>query len=165
METFLKFQFSRAAQAILVPALVLLDLITKTWAQTAEATTQGPTPILPFLSLVLAYNPGLTFGNLIGLARHPVIAAFISASIIAALIVWIWREARVGRQFLIAFCLAGALGNTIDRTMHTMVTDFMQIQFGGNSFFVVNLADVFVVVGVLGLTVTTGRRRSSRASK
>ena len=159
------FRFNRAAQVILVPALVCLDLITKTWAQTAEATTQGPTPVLPFLSLVLAYNPGLTFGNLFGLARHPFISALLSASVIAALLVWIWRETSIVRQFFIAFVLAGALGNAIDRSINTMVTDFMQIHFGGNSIFVVNLADIFIVIGVTGLVLTTKSSRFRRTPK
>lgn len=159
------FRYNRAAQAILVPALVCVDLITKIWAQTAEATTQGPTPILPILSLVLAYNPGLTFGNLFGLARHPFISALLSASIIAALLVWIWKEASIPRRFFIAFALAGALGNAIDRSINAMVTDFMQIHFGGNSMFVVNFADLFIVIGIIGLVVTTKGSSSGRTSE
>jgi signal peptidase II len=165
MGRLLIFRFNRAAQAILVPALVCLDLIAKTWAQAAEATTQGPTSILPFLSLVLAYNPGLTFGNLFGLARHPFITALLSASIIAALLVWIWRETNILRRFLIAFALAGALGNAIDRSINSMVTDFLQIHFGGSSIFVVNFADIFIVIGVFGLVVTTKASKSGRTPK
>ena len=79
---------NRVVQAVLVLILVGLDMATKVWAQTADITTNGPTEVLPFLSLVLAYNPGLTFDGLLSLSQHPVLSALLSSSIIAALAVW-----------------------------------------------------------------------------
>jgi signal peptidase II len=148
---------NRILQALLTLSLVALDLIAKAWAQTAIVTTQGPTDIFPFLSLVLAYNPGSTFGGLLGLSQHPFLSMLLSASIIAALLVWLWREKSLPRRYFIAFALAGALGNTIDRVMNEMVTDFLQFHVGNRSMIVVNLADLWVIIGIIGLVVTGWR--------
>lgn len=153
----------RLTQLLLVVVLVGLDWGSKYWAQSAAATTDGPTPILPFISLVLAYNPGLTFGGLLGISRHPFLGTLLGAGIIVVLLLWFWRERRTARQFFIAFALAGSIGNGIDRALNTMVTDFLQLNLGGSSLLVVNLADVWVCVGILGLLASGGRGNVARS--
>jgi signal peptidase II len=147
-------RLNRILQMLLTLGLVAFDLLAKTWAQSAIATTQGPTDIFPFLSLVLAYNPGITFGGLLGLSQHPFLSMLISASIIAALLAWLWKEIGLLRGFFIVFALSGALGNTIDRIKNGMVTDFLQFHVSDSSLIVVNLADLWVIIGFIGLAIT-----------
>lgn len=149
----------RVVLVTLVLVLLAIDLGTKYWARSAQLTVQGPTEVLPFLWLVLAFNPGLTFGGALGIAGQPVAAIILTSAVSAALAVWLWRECRTSAKFLIAFALAGALGNTIDRVLNSMVTDFLQLRFGGSIQVVVNLADVWIVVAVVGLTLTGSRSR------
>ena len=56
-------------------------------------------------------------------------------------------------------------GEAIDRSINSMVTDFLQIRFGGSSIFVVNFADIFIVIGVFGLVVSTKASKSGRTPK
>jgi|ThiBio_1000_plan_1041568.scaffolds.fasta_scaffold00140_49 signal peptidase II len=151
MHTIISAIRSRIAPTGLALFLVFVDLATKYWAQTAYVTKHGPTPILPFLSLVLAFNPGLTFGGVLGIFENRLIDTLLTTSIATALCIWMWRERRPDLRLLIAFAAAGALGNTIDRALNTMVTDFLQFHFGGKSAFVVNLADIWILIAVTGL--------------
>jgi signal peptidase II len=143
----------------LVLVLLAIDLGTKYWARSAQLTVYGPTEILHFLWLVLAFNPGLTFGGALGIAGHPVATTLLTSAISAALAVWMWRERRTSAKFLIAFALAGALGNTIDRILNSMVTDFLQLRLGGSFQVVINLADVWILIAVVGLTLMGRRAR------
>jgi signal peptidase II len=137
--------------------LVTADLATKHWARISPLTVHGPTEILPFLSLVLAYNPGITLGGIFGIAGSSALVTMVISAACVLLAVWLCLERRKKAKFLIALALAGALGNTIDRLANTMVTDFLQLRFGGTFTLVVNLADIWIVMSIIGLLLL-GRR-------
>ena len=58
--------------------------------------------------------------------------------------------------------LGGAIGNFIDRIIYGYVRDFIEIDIFGWDYPIFNLADVFVVVGVILLVIATWRGRNDR---
>ncbi len=56
-------------------------------------------------------------------------------------------------QISIAFVLGGTIGNFIDRIVQNGVIDFISFLFGSYSFPIFNLADSFLVVGVIMILV------------
>ena len=46
--------------------------------------------------------------------------------------------------------LGGSLGNLYDRIYYSAVPDFIDLNYGGYHWFVFNIADIFISVGIFG---------------
>lgn len=130
--------------------VLLLDALTKLWAETA-LTLYSSTPILgQVFRLRLGYNTGVAFGLFANGGPWPLI---VTGSIIAGLAVWLLRAIRSGELPFIAglpvgMILGGAVGNFADRLQDGQVTDFLDFGLGAARWPAFNLADSFIVVGV-----------------
>ncbi len=141
-----------------------------------------PHAVLPgFLHLVTSANRGIVFGFNpaeglgLGEAWARVLTAVLTAAT-ALLIFYIFATSlrrQWGVHVLCGLVLAGALGNLFDRIVFGYVRDFLEVtaevDLFGRTFgwpYVFNLADVFLVVGVVGVAVTclfTGRDRPAES--
>ena len=61
--------------------------------------------------------------------------------------------------------MAGAISNVIDRLVHGAVADFFLFHVGGFEWYVFNLADVWIVAGVIGLVLTWASERPEIATE
>ena len=61
-----------------------------------------------------------------------------------------WKNDNIQRFFL-SLVAGGALGNLYDRIVYTAVPDFIDIHFQGFHWFVFNIADIFITIGVFCL--------------
>ena len=138
---------------VLIPLLLAADQISKLWA--LRALEPVPQPFLPGLFLTLVHNTGVAFGLFKG---NPFWLGVFSLAVGTALLVYLARV-RSGWLPTLALSLitAGALGNAIDRLGRGWVVDFLDI--GPGLWPVFNLADSFVVVGVILLLLPWGRSR------
>ncbi|MDR3375130.1 MAG: signal peptidase II, partial [Ancalomicrobiaceae bacterium] len=76
---------------------------------------------------------------------------------------WLTRATGLLVALSIAFILSGAIGNAIDRAIYGAVIDFVYLYTvdRAHSWYVFNLADAWIVAGVIGLlydSVFAGRR-------
>ena len=53
--------------------------------------------------------------------------------------------------FLIAIVIGGSLGNLLDRMYYYAVPDFIDLHIGNFHWFVFNVADIFITLGIIGL--------------
>ena len=53
--------------------------------------------------------------------------------------------------YLVAMIIGGALGNLFDRIYYYAVPDFIDLHFRDFHWFIFNVADIFITVGILGL--------------
>ncbi|WP_299480524.1 signal peptidase II [uncultured Roseibium sp.] len=147
--------WGRLSTFVLSIALVglLLDQASKLWLLFVfDLGTNGPVALLPFLDIVLVWNRGVSYGLFqqnSDLGRWLLVAL----TVLITVGLWIW-SARVQSR-LIAFALAmiigGAIGNGIDRIVYGAVVDFVHFHVGSFSWYVFNLADVWIVAGVAAL--------------
>jgi signal peptidase II len=104
----------------------------------------------PFVDVVMAWNPGVSFSFL---AAHSIvgIVALIAVAVagIGGLSFWLWRATRMLLAVGLGFVVGGAIGNLVDRLVYGRVADFFDIHAMGRGFFVCNLADVAISLGVL----------------
>ena len=56
-------------------------------------------------------------------------------------------------SYLIALIIGGSLGNLFDRMYYYAVLDFIDLHLGNYHWFVFNIADFFITVGIIGLIV------------
>lgn len=114
------------------------------------------------LTLRRAQNPGLCAGFLAEREKAPLLLSFLgTAASFVCLLPSCFRKKK-DRLFQIgsALLLGGALGNLLDRAKNGTVTDFLHFDLPGLRRLILNLADIFLLVGSLLLTVShLGKRR------
>ena len=107
--------------------------------------------ILSFLNIYLVWNTGIGFG-LIPLEAN-LIYHFITVLIIFVIIALIYFLTKSDGfySFLISIVIGGSLGNLFDRVYYYAVPDFIDIHIGNFHWFVFNVADIFITIGIIGL--------------
>ena len=63
-----------------------------------------------------------------------------------------WKNDNIQYYFL-ALIAGGALGNFYDRVVYAAVPDFIDIHFYGFHWFVFNVADIFITIGIFCLII------------
>lgn len=135
---------------IIAALLVVLDQASKFFVRTTMTVGQTITLIPDWLGLNYVQNTGAAFSSF---DNYTMILAGISLVVSLLLILAIalkWVRHPFGR-FTLMLILAGAVGNLIDRAVIGYVTDMIQVLF--IRFAIFNLADIFVVVGVILLVI------------
>jgi signal peptidase II len=137
--------------ALIIATGAALDLAAKGWAR-ASLEPDGPgLDFLPFVSLLLTFNEGVSF-SLFAFDGELGQAILIGATGVMMLVVIMWAYRSQGwEQAALSLIAAGALGNLIDRCIRGSVTDFLGLHLGSWHPFVFNLADVWITLGVVGL--------------
>jgi signal peptidase II len=138
-------------------AVLVLDQLTKLWLlYVFDIAHRGAVTVTPFFDLVLAWNPGISFGwfQNDGSAAQ-VVLMLVKAVAVIVLAVWMARSRTLLATLALGLIIGGAIGNAIDRFAYGAVVDFalFHVQIGGNTFnwYVFNLADVAIVAGVAAL--------------
>ncbi|MCR6634749.1 signal peptidase II [Devosia sp.] len=132
----------------LIPGLIAVDLAAKAGIRTNLDTLDSPIPIAPFLSVRLVENAGVSFGMF---SAVPALVAIVTASLIFAFSVWLYRTRSRREVLALAFIIAGALGNFVDRSIFGSVTDFLGWGAPISPIFTNNFADLWIGVGVVAL--------------
>lgn len=142
----------------IVLVIVILDQMTKIWADTSLAMYEQ-IPITGFFNITKAYNYGAAFSfldNAGGWQRW----LFTTISLVVSIVlsVWLYRMTRAERwlSLSISLILGGAIGNLIDRVWYGYVIDFIQVYWGNSYFPSFNIADAAISCGtviLLGLTL------------
>jgi signal peptidase II len=146
------------ATAVLAAAI---DQFAKSWILMAfapDAPGERLRPVTPFINLTLTMNHGMSFGLFNNdAALNAVVFTVLAAVIVAVLLVWLYRTRTPLLAVAIGLVIGGAVGNVIDRLVHGAVIDFLDFHLGAWHWFVFNLADAAISVGV-GLMVIDGLR-------
>jgi signal peptidase II len=109
----------------------------------------APTPLTPFLDLALQFNPGISFSFFrqnTALGVWLLLAFTLTAT--ALLAAWLWRSSSAMAGLGLGAIIGGALGNACDRLVYGAVVDFLDLHAFGRHFFVFNVADAGINVGV-----------------
>ena len=107
--------------------------------------------ITSYLNLYLIWNKGIAFGllsfneNMI----YNIITVLILIIIFTILIMIIKSKGFV--KYSLVIVLAGALGNVFDRIYYSAVPDFIDFHINEFHWFIFNIADIFVTIGVFCL--------------
>lgn len=128
-----------------------VDWLTKTWAEQI-LPLNTPVPFIgEFFRLTLSYNTGIAFGMFANGGLWPLI---VTGLIIAGLVVWLANAVRAEElprlaAWPVGLILGGAIANFLDRLPDPQVTDFLDVGFGPTRWPTFNLADSFIVLGVV----------------
>ena len=108
--------------------------------------------VTSYLNLYLVWNKGIAFGLLSFDSSFIYnIVSFIILLIIIALILMILKELHIFKKNCLLIILGGAIGNLFDRIYYTAVPDFIDFHIENIHWFIFNIADIFISVGVVCL--------------
>lgn len=139
-------------------ALLALDQLPKFWVR-ATAPLHESTVLVPnLLDFTHVENRGVSFSVLGGLPdvwRVPLLVSFSVMAVAALGYYWLRHRHGMGTFIHWAFLLIlpGAVGNLIDRAVFGTVTDFLHFRFYETSFFVNNIADIEISLGVVAYLI------------
>lgn len=140
-------------------AVVLLDQLTKHWAQ-ASLELHDPVAAMPFVNMTLTYNEGAAFSFLRdagGWQRWLFIGLSLGVSVL--IIAWL-RAMPPGSRWTpggLALILGGAVGNLWDRLTIGKVVDFIDVHYRGWHWPAFNAADSAICVGAALLIIAALR--------
>ena len=149
-------------------ALLLLDQLPKIWVR-ANIPMHHTMDLIPYLiDLTHVENKGVSFSMLGGLpdsVRVPILVGISVAAVGVLAYYWIRFRHRMNAftHFGFVLILAGASGNLIDRAVFGTVTDFFHFRFIETSFFVNNVADILISLGVICYLIGVLRKGPERA--
>ena len=135
-----------------IGSLFFIDRVTKMYLINLQSTgTDVDFYISPYLNFYLVFNTGIGFGlvSLESNIYYHILTAII-AIINIVLIIFLTRAKGI-YFYLIALIVGGSLGNLFDRIKYYAVPDFIDIHIGDFHWFIFNVADIFITIGIIGL--------------
>ena len=137
---------------ILLVIIFFLDRITKILIlNIVEETGKLDIYVNSFLNLYLVWNKGIGFGLLSFDQKSTYnIISFLILLINLIIIYLIYNEKSIKTYFLLAI-LGGSFGNLFDRIYYNAVPDFIDLNYKGYHWFIFNVADIFITLGILCL--------------
>ena len=137
---------------IIILTLFFIDRLSKIYLINLQSTgTDIDFYIFPFLNFYLVWNTGIGFGLA---AMESNIYYHILTSIIAIVnigLIFFLIKSKGVYAYLIALIIGGSLGNLFDRIYYYAVPDFIDLHIGNYHWFIFNVADIFITVGIIGL--------------
>ena len=133
-------------------SIFVIDRLSKFYIlRLAEAENSLDIYVTPYLNLFLIWNKGVAFG-LLSIDESLIynIITVIIGFIITVILFMILKNNNIKRYFLISIA-GGALGNFYDRITYAAVPDFIDLHFEGLHWFVFNVADIFITIGIFCL--------------
>ena len=109
--------------------------------------------LFEFLNIYLIWNEGIAFGLLSfkGGLYYQIITLLILLIIITLLILIIRPKTKINEKIGYILITGGAVGNFYDRVVYKAVPDFIDLHLGNFHWFIFNIADIFITIGILWL--------------
>jgi signal peptidase II len=127
---------------------------------------KGRVALTSFLDLIMVWNRGVSYGLLTqegDLGRWVLIAFGLAGAAVFGW--WLWHSRRLLTSVALGLVIGGALSNVIDRLLYGAVADFFLFHVGGFEWYVFNLADAWIVAGVVGLLIAWATERPEIATE
>ena len=137
---------------IIVLSIFFLDRLLKIYIiKKTEETGSSVVFLSEYLNLQLVWNKGIAFGLLS--IDESVYYNLITLLIFIVIIILIYFANKCEGFEKISYILiiSGALGNIFDRIYYNAVPDFIDLHINDFHWFIFNIADIFISVGILCL--------------
>ena len=106
-----------------------------------------------YLNIVLIWNKGIAFGLLSFNESHLYNILSLIISIIVVILVIMSLKSQGFKRYSLLMIVGGALGNLHDRIFFGAVPDFIDFHVGNLHWFVFNVADIFITIGVIFMII------------
>ena len=136
---------------VLAFVVFLADRVSKWWLlDIFDLRANSPVDVLPFFDLSLVWNRGISLGlfQMEGdMGRYFLIALTGVISVVIAF--WLLKATENVLKIGLGLVLGGAVGNIWDRLEYGAVADFLHFFIRDWSFYIFNVADAAITIGVV----------------
>ena len=117
----------------------------------AELNDEMIINVTSFLNLNLIWNEGIAFGifSFDQKIYYNLLTIFIFFVILV--IFWLMFKSKGLEKYCYMLIIGGSLGNIFDRIYYSAVPDFIDIYFNNFHWFIFNVADIFISIGIFCL--------------
>ena len=132
--------------------IFLVDRLSKIYVITlAEDLSSLNIALTNFLNIILVWNHGIGFGlfQLNEDFTYNLVTIFIV--IVNLIIIYLLFNSDNKQKFFFSMILGGSFGNLFDRFYYTAVPDFIDLNYNNFHWFIFNVADIFITLGILCL--------------
>ena len=105
--------------------------------------------VTSFINLNLVWNDGIAFGLFSFSEKTYYNILTLVIVIITFIILWLMLKSKGIERLAFMMIFGGSIGNIFDRLYYSSVPDFIDIHFGNFHWFIFNVADIFISLGVL----------------
>tara|TARA_B100001109_G_C18754031_1_gene422803 strand:- start:178 stop:675 length:498 start_codon:yes stop_codon:yes gene_type:complete len=102
-----------------------------------------------FLNIYLIWNEGIAFGLFSFNEKTFYNILTIIILIIILIIFFMFLKSNGFKKYSLLMILGGALGNVFDRLFYKAVPDFIDLHIGNFHWFIFNVSDIFITMGVI----------------
>ena len=147
MNNYKRF-FSISATIVLI---LFFDQLSKIFIINYFQTNNSIIYLTSFLNFELIWNEGISFGLLS--IENSKVYNFISIIIllVVLIILFVIYKTKNLTVYFYSMIVGGALGNLLDRVRYSSVPDFIDFHIGEFHWFIFNIADIFISIGVICL--------------
>ena len=138
--------------SIFVLTLFCIDRFSKIYIiELVEKTNISEIYLTSFLNSHLVWNTGIAFG-LFSFSNEFTYNLFTALiALINLIIIYLVIIIKDFRKYFFLLILGGSFGNLFDRLFYGSVPDFIDFHIGNFHWFIFNIADIFISVGVICL--------------
>ena len=137
---------------VLVVLVFTLDRISKSIIlNILEDTGKVDIYINSFFSLFLVWNKGIGFGLFSFDKSYAYYVITLIILIINLIIIYLIYKEKTPSTYFLAIILGGSFGNLFDRYYYSAVPDFIDLNYNGYHWFIFNVADIFITLGIICL--------------
>ena len=151
----LKINFKKILlYSFLTTFIFILDRLSKLYIiKIAETNNTVDIYLSPYLNLYLIWNKGIAFG--LFSFEQSSIYNFVTILIvfITFVILLMIVKSNDYRAYFLIFILSGSLSNLFDRINYSSVPDFIDFHINDFHWFIFNVADIFISLGVICLII------------
>ncbi|MGO8799600.1 MAG: signal peptidase II [Roseiarcus sp.] len=141
---------ARSVGGLAALAVLIVDQASKFWLLHGLGMKDHERiAIAPFLDFELLWNPGISFSLFPqGTATGRWVLLGVTLAATALLGAWLWRVDSKLAGLGLGAIVGGALGNGYDRFAYNAVVDFLDFHAFGYHWYVFNIADSAITLGV-----------------
>ena len=132
--------------------IFLIDRVSKLLIiSSPETYEQYGITITSFLNFNLTWNEGIAFGLFSFDNKFYYNLLTILICSITIIIIWLLLKSKGFERLSFLMIVGGSLGNIFDRIFYSAVPDFIDIYINNFHWFIFNVADIFITIGILFL--------------
>ena len=139
---------------LIVASIYFLDRLTKMYVIQLDKNNLGSDIFnSAYLNIVLIWNKGIAFGLFSFNESHLYNILSLIISIIVLILVIMALKSQGFKRYSLLMIVGGALGNLHDRIFFNAVPDFIDFHVGNFHWFIFNVSDIFITLGVISMIV------------
>ena len=158
LKSMLKLNLKKTVLTIF-PILIIFffDRISKNYVlKLAEIEGKVDMYLTEYLNLYLIWNKGIAFGLLSFDENFLYTLISLIIAIVTAIILIIAMKENGIKRYSLIVVFSGSIGNLFDRVYYKAVPDFIDLHVNNFHWFIFNVADIFITIGVICLIYDEG---------